>query len=101
MAKINGMGISKQNILTVILLLALVGIAYIWYTSFFSPEESQLAPEPALSTSGDFLALLSLLENLKIDTEFFQSGSFQELKSGVKLPPLPAERGRINPFAPF
>ncbi|HBT81152.1 hypothetical protein A2757_02355 [Candidatus Giovannonibacteria bacterium RIFCSPHIGHO2_01_FULL_48_47] len=99
------MGISKQNILTVILFLALFGIAYIWYTSFFSKpqeeEESQSTPAATLSTPDEFLALLFLLEQTKIDLEFFQSESFKELKGGIKLPPLPAERGRVNPFAPF
>lgn len=90
------MGLSRQNIFTIILAVVLIAVAYFWYSSVLLDQE---APSARTATaSREFLTLLALLEKIKIDPEFFQSPAFSELRSPVVLPPLPASRGRVNPF---
>ena len=72
-----------------------------WYAYFFIPVEGVKPTEVKSPVSPQFLARAAILERIKIDTEFFKSAAFIELRDGVKLPPAPELRGRTNPFGPY
>ena len=93
---------ARQNILTFVFVLALLGGIYFWYSSYYSGEEDFEAELTSQSeVSSDFFNLLALLERIEINTEFFDDPSFQELEGGVELPPPPKVDGKSNPFGPF
>ena len=96
----------RDNILTIILILALLGIGYVWYSYLGSRPTgdglvgSSIPPTQSEETT-QFLALLSILEKTNIDTAFFSDPLFKSLGEKVELPPIPSVMGRPNPFAPF
>jgi len=93
------MNFDRQNILTIVLILAIIGGGYVWYAYFSSFETG--APEIKSPVSNEFLRRASLLERLDIDTGFFRGSAFLELRSGAPPPPPPEARGRANPFGGF
>ena len=95
------MNFDRQNILTIVLILALAAGGYIWYSYFLSGGEKTAPANVNSPVSEEFLLRAELLNRIKIDTEFFRSPVFLELKAGEKLPPLPEVRGRANPFGQF
>ncbi len=93
---------SRQSILTIILVISLITGGYIWYLYLYPSENSESAVSEELIVSPDFLARTALLEKTQIDHDFLKLKIFSELESGPSLPPLPAEiSGRANPFAQF
>lgn len=91
----------RQNILAIILVLSLIVGGYVWYSYFFSTPSDEVAQEPESVVSAEFLARSALLDRTEIDTAFFENATFLELRDGAKLPPLPENRGRTNPFSSF
>jgi hypothetical protein len=95
---------SRQNILSVIFVLALAGAGYLIFSSFRS---SPLENETVLSASSEendlALTLESLrrLKSIQLDVSVFEDAFFRSLV----VPPEPADpdiqSGRENPFVPF
>ena len=93
---------TKQNILFAVLVVALLGTLYIWYSQAptTGTEGVSRVEGPSNQQRIQFLALLRVLKGLKFDTSFFQDPVYQSLiDSGVQVI-LPTERGAINPFLP-
>lgn len=93
---------TRQNILFVVLVVAILGTLYIWYSQSRSTGSEGISrvEGPSNQARIQFLALLRTLKGLKFDTSFFQDPIYQSLiDSGVKVL-LPAEKGAINPFLP-
>ncbi len=95
-------GSFRDNILTVLFVVILVAIGYMWYSYLSSrPQKlvgSSLETAAKMQESSRFLALLSVLEKLTIDDSFFEDPLFRGLGEKVELPPLPSVIGRPNPF---
>lgn len=93
---------SRQNILTIILVLSLVAGGYVWYSYLYPNENKESTIPEEQIVSPEFLAKTALLDKTQIDAEFLKGGKFLELESGPALPDLPTEiNGRANPFAQF
>lgn len=108
-----------RKILIIILVILVLIIVYAWYSSRpakiqprqggavvpaaggLVPAEGLAAGEKAqLPQAKETIRILSLLNKIKLDTDFFNSKSFKSLDDfSVQLPSL--ESGRSNPFAPL
>ncbi len=97
------MKLGRNNILTMIFILIVLGLGYMWYSYLKSrPSSSLRSVSSALPAEGkEFLALLKTLESLKLDLSFFQDPAFQSLKEVQEPLPAPSSRGRLNPFLPI
>ncbi len=102
------MNLSRNNILTIVLVLVLLATAYIWY-AYLSGNSSGSAVGTAgganvIGTqSNEFLGLLNVLKGIKMDTAFFDDTLFKNLKDATTLEDLgaPGQAGRPNPFQPL
>lgn len=105
-----------KKILIIILAILVLIIVYAWYSSRpdkiqpqgavvpvtgSAPAEDLAVSEKAqLPQAKEIIRILSLLNKIKLDTDFFNSKSFKSLDDfSVQLPSL--EPGRNNPFAPL
>jgi len=102
-----------KKILIIILVILIMVIIYIWYSSRPANIKPQGAVVPVslptemggeektqLPQAREIIRVLSLLNKIKLDTDFFNSKSFKSLDDfSVQLPFL--ESGRSNPFAPL
>lgn len=95
---------TPRTIVTFLFIALLLVVGYYGYSYLRGDRESKPSSSPAEEpslVSKDFLVLVQTLEASKIDTSFFENPLFQELKDGIRLPPLPLQIGRTNPFLPF
>lgn len=89
----------KKNILIIVIVLILLGTAFIWL-SYGKNRSASHDPETIESTKIR-LSQLRRLKNLKLDTTIFEDPLFRALKES-KASPLPdVQIGRTNPFVPF
>ena len=106
------MATRRSNILTAVLIIVFLLIAYVWYSYYQSKPASQVRSVSGVSdkvASKELLALLNILQAAKIDLSFFQDPLFLGLEEPPALPPVstPAggggisPSGRANPFLPF
>ncbi|MBI4692098.1 MAG: hypothetical protein HY773_01500 [Candidatus Terrybacteria bacterium] len=104
-----------RKILIIILVILILIIVYVWYSS--RPAKIQPRPDAAvvsvplptgqeageknqLPQAKEIIRILSLLNKVKLDVDFFNSKSFKSLNDfSVQLPSLTS--GRSNPFAPL
>lgn len=94
----------RSTISILLIALALIGSAVIWYRFFTSkPSEpvSRLAPEAAAVGPKALLALLETLEGLDLDLNFLNDPVYKSLQDFTPQILLPESKGRNNPFAPF
>lgn len=90
---------TRQTILLIILVLALMGTGYFVYQNFRSQPEGAINSQ----TQGEFqnrLAELQRLKELRLDTSIFQDKFFQTLQLPEKPAEQPLTPGRPNPFFP-
>lgn len=94
------MKFNRQNILVSILVVSLLIGGYVWYSYFFSGTTA-LPQAPAPVVSSQFLARAELLNKIEMDVDFLRSPQVLNLEPVAKLPQIPENRGRVNPFADF
>ena len=94
---------NRQLLIIIILLVAVVGIGYWWFTSvFLADEETQLVIDEAMESR---LVSYRRLKSVAFDMTAFQDEFFREL---VQLPelleplvPTGQNLGRSNPYAAY
>lgn len=91
---------SKQTLLLIVLILAVIAGSYIWYTNFLPSNNETSQPKKEL-VSQEFLARAAILDRIRLRTDFFSSDEFLKLQDGAKKPQIPENKGRANPFSPF
>ncbi|MBI5045962.1 MAG: hypothetical protein HZC14_03125 [Candidatus Niyogibacteria bacterium] len=95
----------KTNILTIILVIAVLVFGYVGY-GYFKPAPA-LSVEKTSSVAGSstetraLLDALSIMQGLRIDTGFFNSPVYKNLKDLSPEVSIPSVRGRTNPFLPL
>jgi len=91
---------NRNNLFTIILIVLIGGIGYMWYSSSQTPQDAPGAEEAA-ATFTQSIAQLERLRTIDIDTTIFQDPVFVSLEA----PPVPIEApvtpGRTNPFLKF
>lgn len=94
------MGNLFQNILFIVLLVAVAGGVFYWYTSSPADQAALTTLSGIPEVNIEFLNLLRTLKTIQFDTAFFQDPLYQSLlDSNVKIS-TPSERGKVNPFMP-
>ncbi|MBI2609840.1 hypothetical protein HYW53_01540 [Candidatus Giovannonibacteria bacterium] len=93
----------KNFLMTIILVIVLLALGFVWYKYFYSTGAAIPVPETGTNIKIDkeFITLANILEKTKIDTAFFDDSLFVNLKKSVPFPEIPENQGRINPFAPL
>lgn len=94
----------RSTISILLIALALIGSAVIWYRFFTSrptPSVSRLQPEAAAVGPKALLTLLESLEGLELDLNFLNDTVYKGLEDFTPEILLPESKGRNNPFAPF
>ncbi len=89
----------RSTIFTIIFVLILGVIGYIWYGYWQAP-----AADTGTATQDDFtrtLAQVARLKNLNLDTSLFRESSFTDLEAPQISPEPDITPGRPNPFAAF
>ena len=94
-----------QSFITIIVIIAVIGAAVVWYFYLRPSDEGLVAvtPEGNVAVSSDLkIALvLSKLRNIQLDTAVFSNAVYKSLvDAGIEITP-PLDRGRPNPFAPI
>lgn len=98
---------SKKTIIAFIVILLLSGLWYFY--SIGSPSDSSISSLETTSPTGSMetsvvgsraLSLLSEVNSLKIDPDFFKGAVYKSLLDySIEVPPQNV--GRVNPFQPF
>lgn len=97
----------KQNIELAILVIAILGIAGVWF--FFIRQSSfdtlvtvdSTTPMASSQAAKEVLEAVALLKGLRLDTAIFEDPRFLRLGEAAEEVPLVTPRGRVNPFLPF
>ncbi|MBI2053429.1 MAG: hypothetical protein HYT41_01655 [Candidatus Sungbacteria bacterium] len=88
---------NRTNLFTILFLVLLGGIGYLWYSTVQSPAEAPVGGQSFTQS----IAQLARLRTIDIDTTVFQDPVFMSLEA----PPVPLETvvtpGRVNPFLKF
>jgi hypothetical protein len=87
-----------------IIIIALLGLAFIFYNMFFKPtvDTSALVSNPVSgnSVSADFLPLLLKIQDIKFDKGFFANSTYTSLKDfGQTI--VTEDKQRNDPFSPI
>ena len=92
----------RSNLFTIILVLIVLVSGYFWYSYLINRPVSVVTSQQQNTEAGrEFVGLLKTLAAVRIDTSFFSSPGFQNLKAGAGLPQTPSSRGRNNHFSPL
>jgi hypothetical protein len=93
----------KSAILIFLIAAAIIGSAFIWYRFLASQPSQPVAKMAASSNVGSrsLLTLLESLEGLKFDFEFIAAPLYRSFQDFTPDIVEPAEKGRLNPFAPL
>ena len=86
-----------KNITTGAIVLVLVAAGIWWWTQSGGTEG---VPINTSGTSGPTLRLVERLQNIKIDTSFFNDQQFLGLEAAPKTDITGLAKGRSNPFTP-
>ena len=86
----------RKNIETILIVLVLLGVFVWWYRSGGEPG----VPISASGTEGPTLELVGRLQDIKIDTSFFNDQQFLDLEAAPKTDITGVSKGRSNPFSP-
>ena len=85
----------KDNIVTILVALALLGGAVWWISS--GGDEAVAIPS-ADKTSGPTLELVERIKNIKLDISFLNDPQFLDLEVAPKTDITGVQKGRSNPF---
>ena len=85
----------KKNITTIITVLVLAAAGIWWWKSSGGTGGVQISVS---GTSGPTLQLVKRLQNIKIDTSFFNDQQFLGLETAPKTDISGLSKGRSNPF---
>jgi len=93
-----------QKFKTPIIVIALLGLAFVFYNMFFksAPETSTLVSSQTTdnSLSADFLPLLLKIQDIKFDQGFFSNSTYTSLKDfSQKI--ITEDKQRNDPFSPI
>lgn len=86
---------NKQNTLTIVLIVILAAIGYLWLSSSESTDKTK---QQASNEFEAQLLELSKLKNIKLDTTIFQDPFFRSLNLSAAVPAPEGPVGRKNPF---
>lgn len=93
----------RQTIFTIIFVVLIVGIGYVWYNA--SPASTGPETEtPPTGITSTRLAELQRLRTLQLDISILKDPIFNSLQSPIEVvgtPVTQVQSGRVNPFAPF
>lgn len=93
---------------TAFIIVGIVAVLAVLYFSFKSGDSLQtgdlnltiIVPEATNDVGSEVRGLLSQLNNLSLDTEFFESAAYKSLKDNTTA--IPTQNiGRYKPFEPF
>lgn len=91
---------SSKSILIVVAVFIVLAIAYFYFQGD-RPVETGLVQDPTSSAAAArVVSLLTQIQSLKIDAEFFNDAVYNTLKDHTQTI-MPVEVGRRNPFAPI
>ncbi|MEK7647224.1 MAG: hypothetical protein AAB378_02510 [Patescibacteria group bacterium] len=95
----------KANILTIILVIAVLAAGYLGYV-YFKPVPASVVEKTSAVAGSDtemraLLDALSIMQGLHIDTSFFNSPTYKNLKDLSPEVSVPSVKGRTNPFLPL
>lgn len=95
----------KANIVTVILIIAVLVAGYFGY-DYFKPAPASIVEKTSAVAGADtemraLLDALSIMQGLHIDTSFFTSATYKNLKDLSPEVSIPSVKGRTNPFLPL
>ncbi|OGZ44917.1 MAG: hypothetical protein A3C84_01020 [Candidatus Ryanbacteria bacterium RIFCSPHIGHO2_02_FULL_48_12] len=101
----------RQNIIFILFLVVVVGLAAGWYFYFSTPSASELVtggagtvrlPEASsAAVRSGILGSIAAIKEIKLDTTILEEEAFTRLEK-VQRPIVPEpERGRDNPFLPY
>ncbi len=92
-----------QKFKTPILIIVLLGLAFVAYNMFFKPaaDTSALVANPTTSDplSADFLPLLLKIQDIKFDQGFFSNSTYVSLKDFSQTI-ISKDKQRSDPFSP-
>ncbi len=103
---------SRQNIIFILFLVVVVGLAAGWYFYFSTPSGSDLVSGDGAGTArlpeassaavrSGILGSIAAIKEIKLDTTILEEEAFTRLEK-VQRPIVPEpERGRDNPFLPY
>ncbi len=94
----------RSTILLILIVVAILGSAFIWYRFFTSSPPAVVSRAssagPAVG-SESLLKLLESLEKLKFDLSVLDNPAYKSLQDFTPNILLPESKGRANPFLPF
>lgn len=85
----------KKNITTIAIVSVLIVAGIWWWTQLGGTGG---VPINTAGTSGPTLRLVERLQNVKIDTSFFNDQQFLDLEAAPKTDITDLSKGRSNPF---
>lgn len=102
------MSLSRQNIIFIVLLVAVVGLALLGYTYFSNNSGSALISTDTSAASASLanarqgiLGNIDAIRSIKLDITILSDPAFLRLQQVVR-PPFPDPGlGRANPFLPY
>lgn len=94
---------NRKIILVIVLVLALLGTAFIFYFNYFKGPAGTAAPAPAAREPQGRLAELRRIKSLDLDTPVLKDPKFVSLEELSVEAQLKEDTtpGRQNPFLPF
>jgi hypothetical protein len=93
---------STKSTITILVVIALAGLGYFWWSGNNTPSSSSISGTDAsqAAVGVQVLNLLNQIQSLNIDTSLFSDPAFRTLVDySVTIPPVNV--GRPNPFAPI
>ena len=98
----------KQNIELMILVVAILGIAMVWFFFIRQPSldtlvtvEGSMPIAISSPAAKEVLEAVTILRGLRLDTAIFEDPRFLKLGEAAEAVPFVTPRGRVNPFLPF
>ncbi len=87
----------KENLLLLIVFIALVAVGYFWYTQWRQPVAIDVSQEVQ---QDEFVKLSARIKKININADFFQSPGFLYLQDYTADIVPPKSIGKDNPFLP-